>query len=154
MFIFVLSCRLNMWPKQSVSYQASWFREDGWSLYSVWKQQGALWSTDCFTTSESSGMQLGTLSIRGRTPGFKWTRSFFSLFAKVCQCPVKSRSNLFDTRLVAEPHHPFLWESWPAVMLLCARALWGYWFCASATQWIREELPWAAGLQKRNSCLS
>lgn len=72
----------------------------------------------------------------------------FSLFARVCQCQVKSRSNLFDSGLVAEPHHPFPWESWPAAILLCARALWGYWFCASVTQWIREELPWATGLQK------
>lgn len=65
-----------------MSHQASGFREDGWSLSSVWKPWGALWSRDCFLTTEGSGMWLGTSSIWGRTPGFKWTRSFF-LF--ICQ---------------------------------------------------------------------
>lgn len=141
----------------------------GWSTPYLLRLHGSRRKADGFLGSGNSGVscdQQATfwhhkvvgcsweLRIWGRTPGFKWARSSFSSFPKVCLCQVKSRSNLFNIRLEAESQNPFLWESWPIVVLLCARGLWGCWFLASVIQGIGGELPWATGLQKRNSCLS
>lgn len=68
-----------MWPKY-VSHQASGLREDGWCCL----MSGNSGVPCGQQISESSGMQLGALSVWGRTPRFKSTRSFFPLYLPKC----------------------------------------------------------------------